>query len=96
MSRIARPDAVSFARNGEEARPGGNRPRLGDTDPSRLWFSRGQQHMLDRLRAMCSPGVLAGVPDRRRRHWEDVPRESPGPRLARTRHATDGRTTRRL
>ena len=57
MSRIVRPDAVSFARNGEEARPGGNRPRLGDTDPSRLWFSRGQQQMLDRLRA----DVLAGT-----------------------------------
>ena len=57
MSRIVRPDAVSFARNGEEARPSGNRPRLGDTDPSRLWFSRGQQQILDRLRA----DVLAGT-----------------------------------
>ena len=57
MSRIVRPDAVSFARNGEEARPGGNHPRLGHSGPHPLWLGRGQQRVLDRLQA----GVLAGT-----------------------------------
>ena len=57
MSRIVRPSAVSFAKGGEKARPGGNHPRPGDTDPNRLWFSSAQQQILDRLRA----GVLAGT-----------------------------------
>jgi MSHA biogenesis protein MshM len=57
MSRIVRPSAVSFAKGREKARPGGNHPRPGDTDPNRLWFSSAQQQILDRLRA----GVLAGT-----------------------------------
>jgi general secretion pathway protein A len=60
MSRIVRPGAVSLAKGEEEARPGDNHPRQGDTDPYPLWVSHGQQQILDRLRAavLAGPGVL--------------------------------------
>jgi type II secretory pathway predicted ATPase ExeA len=57
VSRIVRSGAVSFAKSGEEARPGGNHPRLGHSGPHPLWLGRGQQLVLDRLQA----GVLAGT-----------------------------------
>jgi type II secretory pathway predicted ATPase ExeA len=57
MARIVRPSAVSFAKGGKAARLDGNRARPVGADQSSLWLSRGQQHILERLRG----AVLAGT-----------------------------------